>query len=258
MALPARPRRDRTGSPRLGARRFAVAVSVIVHGALVAGAAMLPATIRPADPEPMVMVDVVAEALPEVPAAPPDVAPPPRPVRMPAPRRVTAVAHEVPSQAQPSEAPPAEETPAPAPVVEQSTASGPVVAAASEANPGPIGTALSGGGTGTGQAQAAPSISGAQRRAMMDRYLKELFRTRIRTRYPEEARELELSGNVVVQVTVDRGGRLVGARLNGACPHALLCQDALETVRAAAPFPPLPRDLGESLQIDVPIKYQFQ
>jgi protein TonB len=210
------------------------------------------------------MVDVVAEALPEVPPPAPDVSAPPRTVRTPSPKRTVMVEREVAATPDPAptEAPAPEEAPAPAPTAEQSSEPGPAVPTASAplagAKPGPIGTALSGAGTGTGPAQLAAPISGAQRRAMMDRYLKELFRTRIRTRYPEEARELELSGNVVVQVTVDRGGRLVGARLNGSCPHALLCQDALQTVRAAAPFPPLPRDLGDSLQIDVPIKYQFQ
>jgi protein TonB len=77
-------------------------------------------------------------------------------------------------------------------------------------------------------------------------------------RYPQEARELELEGQVVVQVTIDRAGRLRGARLSGACPHPMLCDDALRTIRAAAPFSPLPGELGESLQIEVPLRYDFQ
>ena len=86
-----------------------------------------------------------------------------------------------------------------------------------------------------------------------------MFRTRIQQnfRYPDAARELELTGQVVVQVTVDRHGRLLAARLAGRCPHALLCEDGLRTLRASAPFPPLPPGLGESVRIEVPLKYDF-
>ena len=63
---------------------------------------------------------------------------------------------------------------------------------------------------------------------------------------------------MVVQVTIDQGGRLVGVRLSGGCPHGVLCEDGLRTIRASAPFPPLPADLGERLQIDVPLNYVFE
>jgi protein TonB len=86
------------------------------------------------------------------------------------------------------------------------------------------------------------------------------MRTRIRDHfsYPAEARDLELTGRVVVQVTVDRNGRLLAARLAGSCPHQLLCEDGLRTVRAAAPFPALPVDLGDLLRFEIPLKYDFQ
>jgi TonB family protein len=59
-------------------------------------------------------------------------------------------------------------------------------------------------------------------------------------------------------VTVDRHGRLVAARVSGSCPHQVLCEDGLRTVRAAAPFPALPADLGESVRFEIPLKYDFQ
>ena len=74
-------------------------------------------------------------------------------------------------------------------------------------------------------ARGVPGGRGAGRRrqrepapALADRYLDELLRTRISDhfRYPEEASELELTGRVVVQVTIDRNGRLLAARLAGA------------------------------------------
>ena len=35
------------------------------------------------------------------------------------------------------------------------------------------------------------------------------------------------------------------------------CEDALRTVHAAAPFPPIPADLGETIEVDVPLRYAF-
>jgi periplasmic protein TonB len=125
----------------------------------------------------------------------------------------------------------------------------------------PAGAAVSDGGPGVAsgrRAMGAPTES--QRHSLVDRYRDELLRTRIRAhlRYPAEARELELTGRVVVEVTVDRNGRLLTARLAGSCPHQLLCEDGMRTVRAAAPFPALPAGLGDALRFEIPLKYDFQ
>jgi protein TonB len=95
---------------------------------------------------------------------------------------------------------------------------------------------------------------------MIGRYRGDLLRGRVHdvSRYPPEARELELEGQVVVHVTVDKTGRLRGARLAGRCPHPILCDDALRTIRAAAPFSPLPAGLGDSLELELPLNYNFQ
>lgn len=86
-----------------------------------------------------------------------------------------------------------------------------------------------------------------------------ILRTRIRKvfRYPAAARELELSGAVIVRATIDGAGRLLDLRVAGPCSEGILCEDALRTIRAAAPFPPLPAPLGETLSIDVPLTYAF-
>ncbi len=135
--------------------------------------------------------------------------------------------------------------------------------------PLPAGPAGKGTGTAPGSPNGVPGGHGAvmppappteaQRKSLVDGYLADMFRTRIQQnfRYPDAARELELTGQVVVQVTVDRQGRLVAARLAGRCPHALLCEDGLRTLRASAPFPPLPPGLGDSVRIEVPLKYDF-
>jgi TonB family protein len=114
-------------------------------------------------------------------------------------------------------------------------------------------------GTGSGTGDVAV-INGTRRRALVDGYRNELLRTRIAAhfRYPAEAREMELIGQVVVAVTIRKDGHLLNVRLAGRCPHAILCTDGLRTIRASAPFPPIPDVLGDSLQIEVPFNYNFE
>jgi protein TonB len=241
--------------------RFAIGASIGVHAVLIVGALALPAA-RPAPAAPPITVDIVSAELPAEPPPPPREAPPPaaRPVqlRQTIARRVAiAPPPEAPAAVPPT--PTAEPTSETAPVVEPAPAAAPaptgpaalVAAGAARGAVGPIGAAV---GSGPSEAQRA-----APRSAMVGRY-RELLRGRIRDgfRYPEEARELELTGEVIVQVMIDRAGRLVGARLRGACPHALLCDHALRTVRAAAPFAPLPPELGEALQVELPLAYTFE
>jgi protein TonB len=240
--------------------RLAVAVSVVVHAALVAGALAVPA--RASSDEPIeIVVDVVAPPAEPAPAP----APPPPP---PAPIKLARSAHARPTLAAvappPPQAAPVDEPPPEAPaaaVPEEGNETGDIAVPAGPAGKG-AGTVPGSpngvkGGTGAGLAPAAPTE--AQRKSLIDGYLADLFRSRIQQnfRYPDAARELELTGQVVVQVTIDRHGRLLGARLAGRCPHALLCEDGLRTLRASAPFPPLPPALGDSVRIEVPLKYDF-
>jgi periplasmic protein TonB len=236
--------------------RLAVVTSVAVHGALVISALLLPAYV-PAGDAPPVTVDIITEVV--VPPAEPEAVPPPAPVKPAVIRRAA------PMPAAPTRPLPAAVTPTPAeeptsqdaPVVDEvpqrTVGDGPSVLVATIPTGPPSGAAA---GVAAG---GAPPLTEAQRSSMIGRY-RELLRSRIRDgfRYPPEARELELEGQVLVQVTVDKAGRLRGARLSGACPHPVLCDDALRTVRASAPFPALPADLGDSLRIEIPLKYDFQ
>ncbi len=261
MPLPAvrpRPRRRSTLSRGL-------MISALLHGGLVIGALALRRPAPPPEP-PAIAIDLVE------PVAPPEVPPPPETPPPPAPfvRAALRIAQAKPAPA-PAPAPtptpaaaltapetPPDPTPDPTPVT---VAAGPPAASITTggvvgAPAGPVGAP---GGTGHGPALVAPPLTEAQRRQAIDRYLQEILRTRIRDafRYPAAARELELSGAVVVRATLDRSGRLLGVRLNCRCPHGILCDDALRTIRAAAPFPPLPAELGETLPIDVPLTYAF-
>jgi len=102
-------------------------------------------------------------------------------------------------------------------------------------------------------------IDEARRQALLAAYAP-LVRARIAAafRYPSEAQRLELEGSVLVVVRLDRSGRLLDARPTGACPHPVLCQAALATVRGAAPFPALPPELGAEIDITVPIAYRLE
>jgi protein TonB len=235
--------------------RLAVGTSVAVHGLLVLAALLLPAYV-PAGEAP-VTVDILTEV--PVPPPAPEAVPPPPPVKPAVIRRAApmplAPARPVPAAVTPT---PAEEpTSADAPEVEEApqrtAGEGPpvLVATIPTGTPGGSAAGVPGGG--------APPLTEAQRTSMIGRYRDALW-SRIHdvSRYPTEALELEPQGRVLVQVTVDRAGRLRGARLAGACPHPMLCEDALRTVRAAAPFPALPAALGDSLKIEIPIDYEMR
>ncbi|HSP77687.1 MAG TPA: energy transducer TonB [Myxococcaceae bacterium] len=99
-----------------------------------------------------------------------------------------------------------------------------------------------------------------KRKALLGRYLQDLFRLRIAARfhYPAEAEELGLQGTVTVRVSLDGSGRLLGLRVLGGCPHPVLCDAALDTVRQSVPFPPPPAELGSSFDVDVPFQYRLE
>jgi len=266
--------RPRTGAPRQpGAGRFALVASAIFHGALLGAALLLPLPGRPEPPEPMVLVDVIEELPPE--QLPLETLPRPEPApTMPKARRVRVATvprrpAPVPPSAPvpvPSEAPVAPAEPSPVAVgAAESSEPGPSLVGVSpgpRTDPGPaVGAAGAGEAAGVAGPGGGPGLGRspeARRGVLMARYLKELFRTRILTGYPEEARELELAGNVVVQVAVDHGGRLLDLRLVGRCPHPILCRDALQKLRGAAPFPPPPPAYGGVVHIDVPFTYSIQ
>jgi protein TonB len=76
-------------------------------------------------------------------------------------------------------------------------------------------------------------------------------------RYPPQARRLRLEGTVLVEVSVSRDGSLVGnpvvSRSSG---HAVLDEEALRMVRAAAPFPALPAGIpGPTAQFVLPVRF---
>jgi protein TonB len=79
--------------------------------------------------------------------------------------------------------------------------------------------------------------------------------------YPPEAEENAIEGVVVLRLSITASGALVGVRVVGRCPHAVLCEAGARTVTAAGPFPPPPVELGGAaggrIEIDFPVRYQL-
>lgn len=119
----------------------------------------------------------------------------------------------------------------------------------------------SGGGQPVVGAQApAPALPAAQIKALLDRYLLHILRSRIESRlsYPAEAERMGVEGTVLVRVRIDGAGKLMSAALMGTCPHEVLCEAALQTVRESSPFPAPPSELGAAIEVSVPLTYRLQ
>ena len=95
-----------------------------------------------------------------------------------------------------------------------------------------------------GGSQAVAGRSGTSREAgnaAVSNYPgKVVSKLRRSLRYPSAARRDRLRGEVHVAFTVTGGGGVSGARVVRSSGSSVLDQAALETVRRAAPFPPIP------------------
>jgi protein TonB len=248
---------------RLATLRTAVVASMGVHGALIVAATLMPLggpRVQAAQAVTMEVVDFVAP-----PEEPPPSAPPPPAAAKPraAPPALVATAPKAAAEPEAAPAPsaPPDEAPAEptAPIVAAGNGApsgGPTSAAPAVTGGVPGGVA---GGAPGGTGTAPRPIDEAQRKASMRRYHELLLgRLRAASRYPDAARELELVGEVAVEITVDRAGALKRVHLHGACPHAVLCEDALRTMRSLAPLPPLPPELADNaVQLIMPLRYDL-
>jgi protein TonB len=134
-------------------------------------------------------------------------------------------------------------------------------AASTAPDPAPaVGTGGGGAATAIGSGTAAPALSASEIKALQDRYIQEILRTRIAARlvYPTEAERMGAEGTVIVRVRVNGTGVLIHAAVMGECPHEVLCEDALRTVRAASPFPSPPSALGALIDVSLPVSYRLE
>jgi protein TonB len=135
--------------------------------------------------------------------------------------------------------------------------------------PAPAGNAPENSRAGASQASPRPApadsgsggrVSAAEGEAIAASYQSEVMR-RIRRaqRYPAEARASGAEGRAVVAFTIGANGGLGSARLAGSSGHAVLDRAALDILARAAPFPPIPPELGRrSLSFQVPLEFRIQ
>jgi periplasmic protein TonB len=250
------------GSGVARARPTAIVVSLVVHlVALLAGAvAWHPRA--PVGEQPMPSVRVTMLRPPKLPR--PVAALTPAPAPAPAVPRRARPTRLLPPQPAAELLPKPE--PDPTPVSESSDTTAPDAGAATLVT-AEIAAVLGGGGGVASSDEPAetvvevpPPISPERRQEVLASYLREVFRSRIAAhfQYPEEAERLGMEGLVVVRASVLPTGALWSARIIGPCPQRILCAAAERTVRAAAPFPPPPTELGGAISIDVPLNYRLE
>jgi protein TonB len=74
-------------------------------------------------------------------------------------------------------------------------------------------------------------------------------------RYPERARQAQLTGVVQVSFIMDRGGSVLSAWIEERSGFSVLDQEALATIWRAQPLPPIPPHLPDRMQIVLPILF---
>ncbi len=73
--------------------------------------------------------------------------------------------------------------------------------------------------------------------------------------YPDSAKAENLRGTAQVLFSMDRKGRLLAVELKISSGSPLLDQEAVDTVRRAAPLPQIPADLPQQLTILLPVEF---
>ncbi|PVM82224.1 energy transducer TonB [Caulobacter endophyticus] len=83
-----------------------------------------------------------------------------------------------------------------------------------------------------------------------------LGRLQVYKRYPRRAQSAGQEGVVHIAFTVDRGGKVLSARIAKGSGYPLLDDEALATVRRASPMPPPPGDVpGDPVEVLAPVEF---
>lgn len=77
--------------------------------------------------------------------------------------------------------------------------------------------------------------------------------------YPEFARERGYQGKTLVAFRINRDGKILSLSVNRSSGHEILDEAALESVKKAGPYPPIPGELKQSvLSFVIPISYALR
>lgn len=109
----------------------------------------------------------------------------------------------------------------------------------------------------TPRAMHEPRASTLQ--AMRVEYMNNLRkRVAAHRRYPYQARRAGIEGTVCLKLRLDAAGRLAALTPTCGAPTRALLEAALDAVRAAAPFGPLPSALGAELAAELPVVFRLE
>ena len=117
-----------------------------------------------------------------------------------------------------------------------------------------------GAGTGTGPGSGTGSGGpGSGTGNPLKGYLSEVRRLLDRNKhYPPMARRQHQEGVVVLRFTIAASGRVEATSVQRSCGHALLDQEAQETVRRVRAFPPFPPGLDrDRITIEIPLAFRL-
>lgn len=246
---------------RLSARpqRLAFAGSLALHAALIAVVGL--AALAPVREEKPIRVTILEPegggsggpkvVVPAEIQGPVHVPPPPKPVvARPKPKPKPVVKARPVEQRRPAQVASLPKPAAPAP----ESAAPPSGGAPSDAG----GTGRgSGGGRGGGVGRATGSGRGSGAQSALAAYLSSV-RGRLEAvkRYPALAKRRGTEGTAKVAIVIDAAGRPGGVRIAASSGSTMLDEEVERMVARAAPFPPLPAELGEpSVRLVVPISF---
>lgn len=109
-------------------------------------------------------------------------------------------------------------------------------------------------------AVSRPGVAGAKG-VDLSAYLGQVNRVvAARRRYPPMAIEMQLEGDAVVSVRLNRDGSLANRpTIARSCGHEILDAEALRMVTASAPFPPLPAGyLSATAELQIPVRFRLE
>ena len=103
-----------------------------------------------------------------------------------------------------------------------------------------------------------PPLTPEEREVWIERYVETIIRARfLRVRYPHQAAAAGIKGEVLLRVSISPQGQLLELEQIGRCPHPVLCEAALKTMRNAEPLPPPPPELGSPCVFELPFRYRL-
>lgn len=229
---------ETAGRRYFGVFELFLIASVLLHISLAFALARVP---KPEKPRPPVRISIAPPPAPPKPPSPAVTPPkptPPKPKPKPKRRRVVRKRRPPPTP---------RPAPAPKPEPEPEAPPAPPTPPAPPAPPAPP------------RPPPPPGPTLADKKAALARYLGRVRReVKKKRRYPRAARRLGTEGTVRVRLRIRADGSLIDAQpLGGGNP--LLIKAAMQAVRAAAPFPQIPKILGQATTtVIIPLRFSLR